>query len=412
MTNMGKRRKMMPLLIAEVAFYCCAFLMLLARTGNLQCLLLAVVVPAALCLSTYVVSRFFAADRLLLMLVNFLCALGILMLYRIDPELGMQQTLHYAAGLLVMVACILFVKHMHRWPLLILLMMGASLVLLAMPVVFGREINGAKAWVVLGPVSFQPSEPVKLVLLLCVSYALSRRKRVIAIAYAGVCLGQLMLQKDLGTALLYYFTVLIMLYSDTGSLMLILLGLAAGAVAAYLGYSMFAHVKMRVAVWQDPWKDADHYGYQIVQGLIAMVNGGFWGMGLGAGNALRIPEARNDYIFAVIMNEFGMIFAVVVIAIYLLIVLRGVMIARRSTSLMYSLLAVGCIGLLAMQTFVIIGGIIKLIPLTGVTLPFVSSGGSAMAASMGIAGLLQGVDARNRDVLHEDEHIAESGVGA
>ncbi len=403
------KQKMKPLLTAVAVFFFCAFLMLYFRTGNTECLLLSAVVPLVTVVSALLLSSLFGADRLLLSLVSFLADLGVLILYRISPELGIQQAIHCLAGLAVMTVCILLVRNISRWPALILIAMAASLAMLALPLVAGKEINGAKAWLSIGGYSLQPSEPVKLALLLSVAYVLSRRQYILAILFSGLCLLLLMLQKDLGTALLYYFAVLIMLYSATGSLLLILLGLAAGAGAAVLGYSMFAHVKVRVAVWQDPWQDADHYGYQIVQGLIAMVNGGLWGMGLGQGNAVRIPEAQNDYIFAVIINEFGLVFALAVLLVYALIIVRSVMIARRSTSLMYALLAAGCAGMLGVQAFVIVGGIIKLIPLTGITLPFVSSGGSAMAASMGIAGLIQGVNARNRDVLKEDRRIAEGG---
>ena len=218
-----------------------------------------------------------------------------------------------------------------------------------------------------------------------------------------------MLQEDLGTALLYYGATLVLLYAATGSLPLVGAGLAGGAGAALMGYQMFAHVKRRVAIWLNPWADMDGSGYQIVQSLIAIVNGGAWGVGLGLGNASVIPEYYNDFIFSVILHEFGMIFGLIVVCMYLFITIRGVMIARRSRTAFHALLATGCAALIALQAFVIIGGNIKLIPLTGVTLPFISYGGTSMVSSLCVIGLLQGVASCNEAGVHADRALAMQG---
>ncbi len=164
-----------------------------------------------------------------------------------------------------------------------------------------------------------------------------------------------------------------------------------------------------MAIWLNPWADTQGAGYQIVQSLIAIVNGGFWGVGLGLGNASVIPEYYNDFIFSVILHEFGVIFGLIVLCMYLFIVVRGMMIARRSRTVFHSLLAAGCTALLALQTFVIIGGNIKLIPLTGVTLPFISYGGTSMVTSLCVIGLLQGVASRNEAGMNEDWALAMQG---
>ncbi|MBO2515876.1 MAG: hypothetical protein CW338_01180 [Clostridiales bacterium] len=405
--NRKTRRGARGLLTAVSLFGFVSFMLLFIRTGESRSLILAFAVPLVEYIAAHILGRFFGADILLVSLVNFLCSLGMIVLYRIDPALGMRQPVYYAAGTAGMVACIIAVRMIRRWPVFIVIMMGLSLVLLALPLAAGREINGAKAWILIGGISFQPSEIVKVFLVLCVSYMLSRRQRVLSIVYAAMCILLLALQRDMGAALLFYFTVLVLIYVSTGSLVLTLAGLAAGVAAAYIGYTRFPYIQSRVAMWQDPWQDEYGKGYQIVMGLIAMVNGGLWGTGLGSGNMTAIPEARNDYIFAIIMNEFGMVFAALVIIVYVLIVVRGAMIARRSTSAMHGHLAIGSVCMLAIQTFVIIGGVIKLIPLTGVTLPFISSGGTSMVSAMCLIGLVQGVEARNRDVLDEDEEMAE-----
>ncbi len=405
----GRRSPAGKLLSVVMLFYCSAFLLLFFKAWDFQSLLLAALVPAIIFVGVQGLPKLFPGDKLLLSLTNFLCALGVLVLYRLDPERGISQAVNYGVGVGCMMVCTLMVRYIRDWKIMTVLMALGSLALLALPIIMGTEKNGAKNWVNIGSMSMQPSEVVKLALLLILAYFLCKRQVVLSILFAGLCLGMLMLQKDLGTALLYYGTTLALLYAATGSLPLIGLGAAGGAGAAVLGYEMFAHVKVRVAVWQNPWADAQNKGFQIVQGLIAMVNGGLWGVGLGLGNASIIPESYNDYIFAVILHEFGLIFGVMVLLMYLAIIIRGVMIAGRSRTQFDALLAVGCSAFIALQTFVIVGGNLKLIPLTGVTLPFISYGGTSLVSSLCIIGLLQGVASRNRAGVAQDQRLAMRG---
>lgn len=397
------------LLKVEMLFYLLAFLLLAIKDGNWESFLLALVVPSIMFVGVVALPRLFPSDQLLLALTNFLCALGVLVLYRLSPQRGLTQAVNYGVGVGCMILCALLVRYMPGWKWPSVLMMGGSLFLLALPLLIGTEKNGAKSWITLGSMSMQPSEVVKIALMLCISYLLSRRRIFISIMFAGACLLVLMLQKDLGTALLYYGVTLVLIFAATGSLPLVGAGLAGGAGAALLGYQMFAHVKRRVAIWLNPWADTEGAGYQIVQSLIAIVNGGVWGVGLGLGNASVIPEYYNDFIFSVILHEFGMLFGLIVLCMYLFIILRGVMIARRSRTAFHALLATGCAALLALQTFVIIGGNIKLIPLTGVTLPFISYGGTSMVSSLCVIGLLQGVASRNQAGVHADRALAMQG---
>ena len=407
----GKRRANpgRTMLAAVMAFFFLGFFLLALNDGKWQSFLLSVLVPLIIFIGTAGISRLFPSDRLLLSLTNFLCALGVLVLYRLSPERGMAQAANYGVGVACMVFCTFLVRYVTRWKWLSVLMMLGSAGLLILPLIIGRETNGAKNWFYIGSHSVQPSEIVKLALLLCVSYLLSQRRILPVLLFAGICLALLMLQKDLGTALLYYGVALILLFAATGSRLLVLGGLLGAAGGAYAGYQMFAHVKRRVAIWLNPWADTQGAGYQIVQSLIAIVNGGFWGVGLGLGNASVIPEYYNDFIFSVILHEFGVIFGLIVLCMYLFIIIRGMMIARRSRTVFHSLLAAGCTALLALQTFVIIGGNIKLIPLTGVTLPFISYGGTSMVTSLCVIGLLQGVASRNEAGMNEDWELAMHG---
>lgn len=394
------------LLSGVMLFFFLGFFLLGLKDGNWQSFLLSLLVPVIIFVGTAVVNRLFPSDKLLFSLTNFLCALGVLVLYRLSPERGLTQALNYGVGVVCMLFCILIVRYISNWKWLILLMMGSGLLLLALPLAIGTERNGAQSWITFGSMSMQPSEIVKLALMLCMAYLLTRRHVVISVLFAGACLIILMLQKDLGTALLYYGVTLVLLYVSTGSTFLVGAGISGGVGAALMGYQMFAHVKKRVAIWLNPWADVDGAGYQIVQSLIAVVNGGAWGVGLGLGNASIIPEHYNDFIFSVILHEFGLIFGLIVLCMYVFIIIRGVMIARRSSTAFYALLAVACSALLGLQTFVIIGGNIKLIPLTGVTLPFISYGGTSMVSSLCVIGLLQGVASRNAAGVDADRALA------
>ena len=184
-----------------------------------------------------------------------------------------------------------------------------------------------------------------------------------------------------------------------------------GCGAAVAGYQMFAHVKKRVAIWLNPWSDYDNAGYQIVQGLMALASGGLIGCGLGLGSPKTIPVYHTDFIFAVICEQFGLIFGLCVLAMYVAIIWRGATTAMAARRSFHGLLAMGCTVLIALQTFTIIGGVIKLVPLTGVTMPFVSYGGTSLVSSLCLVGLLQGVGSLNNDDLDEDTELAMMGDG-
>ena len=367
---------------------------------------LAFVVPVLLYLTVRLTPRFFPGDTLLLCLTGFLCALGILVLFRIDHSKGLTQIFHYLVGLAAMVLTAQGVRLIRGWLVPCILLMAVSAALLALPIVKGQEINGAKNWVSIGGFGFQPSEIVKLCLLIVLARLLSERRILWAVLYLGMTLGFLFLQKDLGTALIYFGVGLVLLYASCGSLLMVGGTLACGAGAAVFAVNKLSYVQSRITVWLDPWSDYYGKGYQVANALFAFVNGGLFGVGLGLGNAVSIPESHNDFIFPVILNEFGALFGAGVLAIFLFIVLKAVMLARRSSDGFLSLLALGCGGLLALQTFVIIGGNLKLIPLTGVTLPFISYGGTSLVSSLCVIGMVQGVAAANQMRIQQDRHMA------
>ena len=394
---------------AVMLFYFCAFLLIACKDFAWQGFALALAVPAMIWVGTNFLPKLFPSDRLLLSLTNFLCALGVLVLYSTEPDYAYHQAMYYGVGILAMIVCVWIVRLMRSWRIPVLLLIPLSLALLALPLVIGRETNGAKNWFYVAGISVQPSEIVKLSLLIIVSYYMSRHRMLPWLFFAVSCLGVLMLQKDLGTALMYYGTTLMLFYASSGNLFLTGLGLAGGAGAAVMGYKMFAHVKKRVAIWLNPWSDYENSGFQIVQSLMAIASGGLFGVGLGLGSPKTIPVYYTDFIFAVICEQFGLIFGLCVLLMYVAIIWRGATTAMAARTSFHGLLAMGCTIMLGLQTFVIIGGVIKMIPLTGVTMPFVSYGGTSLVSSLCLVGLLQGVASLNDDDLKEDTRLAMLG---
>ena len=394
---------------AVMLFYFCAFLLIACKDFAWQGFALALAVPVMIWVGTNFLPKLFPSDRLLLSLTNFLCALGVLVLYSTEPDYAYHQAMYYGVGILAMIVCVWIVRLVRSWRIPVLLLIPLSLALLVLPLVIGRETNGAKNWFYVAGISVQPSEIVKLSLLIIVSYYMSRHRMLPWLFFAVSCLGGLMLQKDLGTALMYYGTTLMLFYASSGNLFLTGLGLAGGAGAAVMGYKMFAHVKKRVAIWLNPWSDYENSGFQIVQSLMAIASGGLFGVGLGLGSPKTIPVYYTDFIFAVICEQFGLIFGLCVLLMYVAIIWRGATTAMAARTSFHGLLAMGCTIMLGLQTFVIIGGVIKMIPLTGVTMPFVSYGGTSLVSSLCLVGLLQGVASLNDDDLKEDTRLAMLG---
>ena len=278
-------------------------------------------------------------------------------------------------------------------------MMALSLGLLALTLVIGKETYGAKNWIDLKFFSLQPSEFVKVALVVCLALDLSEKRTIGTLIPVGVfavaCVGLICLQKDLGAVLICFMIAVAAYFTATSNWLLCLGGFAAAAGGSVMMYKLFAHVRTRVAIWRNPWASPQDGGYQIVQSLIAIASGGMTGMGLGLGSAEKsVPVVESDFIFAALCEEFGIIIGLTIIALYVILFVRGLMLAMRARSSFHALLAVGVVTSLALQTFMIIGGVIKMVPLTGVTLPFISSGGSSMMSTWGLLAFLKAADER------------------
>ena len=406
--NRVRHMSALGLLFIVMLFELTAFALLSLRDESFDpwALLFALVLVALLFLH-YVrflwISRY--ADLFWLVVANLLAAIGMIVQYRLSPETAFRQLILYGVGLLAMFVCI-GLMHRHRifrilnWPMIL-----GSLAILGVLLVVGKEQGGAKNWIKIGDFSFQPSEFVKVALVFVSANYLTQQKGwrdwLPSALFAILACGLLVAERDLGAALLIAGTYLILFYTATGDVKATLVGLGSGCVGAVASYFVFDHVRARVAIWQNPWATYETSGYQIAQGLMAIASGGLWGLGLTQGSPKSIPAYNTDYIFAVICEEFGIIFGIAVIALYLVFIIRGALVALYARDRYLMLVAFGCTVLITLQSFIIIGGVIKLIPLTGITMPFVSHGGSSLIASLMLLGILEGVAMRNGDMLED-----------
>ena len=415
------RRKSAGLILLLLVLTIASGFFLLALRGreegagiDMVALFFGVVIPFFIVVQYNVIRYAFRhIDRIVLLAADFLWAFGVLVIYRMNPDLALKQMICVLIGNVAMVVVMILVRRSRDFGKLNWLFMGMTLLLLISAIVLGRTIGGAKNWINIGGFSFQPSEIAKVLFIMVSAFFLSTRDKLRSfipyMIFTAACVIIQVVAKDLGSALLIAITFLLMFYSATGRVWLTLGGvgvLGAGAVGSYF---LFSHVRTRVEVWLDPWASYQTDGYQIVQGLMALASGGLTGVGLGLGSPESIPAGHTDYIFTVIGEEFGIIVGIFIICFYLIFVIRGMLIAMNTRSTYDALMVFGCTAMLAVQCFIIIGGVIKLIPLTGITLPFVSYGGSSMIASMIQLGIIEGIALKNG--RREDEALKMMGGG-
>ena len=293
-------------LLAMTLFEATAFILLAFRDGfDFVPLILAVSVPLLLVAQVLLLGRAYPhMDSYILIIVNFLCGVGLIMLYRLDAGRALRQLLFYGVGVMAMMGMTFLVARYRGWRKLRLLIMLASVAMLGLTLLIGEENGGAKNWIDLGFLSIQPSEFVKVALVLCLAMDLSERRTVRQLVPVGLfavaCVGLIVLQKDLGAVLICFLTCLTVYYVATSNWMLALAGLVCAAAGSTVLYHLFDHVRTRVAIWQNPWDSPQGSGYQIIQSLISIASGGLTGMGLGLGSPDIVPVAESDFIFSAI----------------------------------------------------------------------------------------------------------------
>ena len=381
-----------------------------------------------LCFAGHLVIRFTLphADPYLFPLVAVLACFGLVVIYRIDEELAREQAQWFVVGLAFFAVTILLLRDfrvLERYRYTIAL---AGLLLLLLPRVpgIGQQVNGAYLGVKLGPVAFQPAEFGKIALIVFLAAYLRDTRQVLVqgsrrvlgvtlpplkhlgplLVVWGAAMFMLVFIRDLGSSLMYFGGFLALLYVATNRLSFVTIGLLLFAAGSWFFARTVGHVQDRVEVWRDPFNPdwVEKEGYQIAQSLYAQADGGLFGTGFGAsllrgpGGESLIPAPHTDLIYAVIVNEIGLTGACGLILVYLLLIERGFKVATLAGDSFSKLLAAGLTAVVALQVFVIVGGVTKVIPLTGVTLPFVSYGGSSIVANFVLLALLLMVSDRAR----------------
>jgi cell division protein FtsW (lipid II flippase) len=375
------------------------------------------VVPVIFILIAFVLHLFLAArgirgDQLLLPIAAALTAIGLVLVQRLASNLLVQQlswTLiaagAFAATILIPRDLTALSRFKWTWALL-----GVLLLLSPLLPIIGREVNGARIWIGLGTVTFEPWEAVKVLLVIFFAAYLEEFREVLSqtqrrfgpipvpplpyfgpiVAMWAIAMVVMVFERDLGATLLFLGIFLAMLYLATGEAFYTLIGVLLLLVGGYVAYHAFGHVAARVDVWLNPFAEDVRFssGYQLVQGLFALANGGLFGAGLGNGMPDRIPVVWSDFVFDAFAEEVGFAGALALLALYLLFVYRGMLIALRAPTPFLQLLAAGLSFIVALQTLVIVGGNARLIPLTGITLPFVAYGGSSLVTNWMLVALL------------------------
>ena len=356
----------------------------------------------------FVLGRRDGTDLTLFPAAMLLASLGLIMIGRLKPALFLTQMRWLLLGLIVYLFLVFLGERFLRLLSYPYLLGVFCLLLLCSALFFGTEIGGSRNWIVFGPFAVQPSEFGKIVIIMFLAAYLTEHREVLTLPRHrllwlklpvlrfiapllliwGIAILMFVVQRDLGSALLFFGIAVSMTYMATGRKSYVALAFAFFLGAAALSYSFFSHVRVRFNIWLDPWSDPSGSAYQVVQSLFAFGSGGVWGAGFAHGHPNLIPEVHTDFIFAAIAEELGLLGALGVMLVFALFFYRAIRIALACREETRMLLAAGIAVVFLLQAFIIIAGVTKFLPLTGITLPFVSYGGSSMIASFMLLGIL------------------------
>ncbi len=394
-------------------------------------------------------------DQYIFLIISMLTSLGIIMLYRLNSDYGLIQIKWYGLGIVLYFASYILFRTIKNWDRYIYGYIIGSMLLFLMTFTLGVNIKGSINWVRIGDFTFQPAEATKIffVFFIAAYYklrldseeakasienkitssenhtnsmshlddnhvtsdfstkeeevidyeGLTKNKQIIKNKYVFLViiylhLFLLLAQRELGMTILFYVVFISIFYIYEEDYKLLLYNIGALAIILVLSYFTLSHVKVRLTTWINPWSQISGKGYQITQSLFAIAAGGFFGTGLGLGNPDYIPAVHTDFIFSAICEEMGLFGGMAVVLLYFILVYRGFKIALTIKETFRKIVALGITLIYGYQTFIIIGGVIKLIPLTGITLPFISYGGSSLISAFIAFGILQaisGLEARS-----------------
>jgi cell division protein FtsW (lipid II flippase) len=422
---------LVPVALLLTAGFAAVFAQENARLGNLSLVYGAYFLAVCVAAHIYLRIRLPNADPYLFPLVALLTAFGLVMVYRIDDSLARDQANWFVLGLILFALTIQFLRdyevlERYRYTIAV----GGLLLLLAprLPGI-GQQVNGAYLGIKIGPLAFQPAEFSKIAIVIFLASYLRENREVLIVGARrvlgvtlpplkhfgpmlvvwGASMFMLVFIRDLGSSLMFFAAFLALLYVATGRFSFVVIGMAMFVVGAWFFASTVPHVHERVEIWLNPYNDPTGSGYQILQSIFAQADGGLFGKGFGqslitipgTGGDPLLPAAQTDTIYSLIVNELGLFGACGVVLIYLLIAARGFKIALLANDGFSKLLATGLTAVFSIQAFVIIGGVTRVIPLTGVTLPFISYGGSSIVANFVLLALLLLISDRARREAQE-----------
>lgn len=358
-------------------------------------------------------------DPYLWTIVAMLISLGLAMQYRLSPYNGIKQFNWILIGILTYLVAYGLYAALHDRFRSVYLHFALLIGLFVITLVFGTEINGAKNWLKLGPYTFQPSELGKIIFVFfmaaCVTTPERLRARIngrsfepkfVMMGLVYLLMGFFALQREFGTAMLVFGVYMTFIYVFERDFLFTLYNFGIVSFLGFAAFKVVNHIEVRVDTWLNPWADPGGTGYQITQSLFAIGSGGFFGSGIGQGYPKFIPAVRTDFVFAAICEEMGILGGIAVILLFFILIYRGIKLALRIEDRFMKAVAFGLTMTLGYQTFIIIGGVTKLIPLTGITLPFLSYGGSSMMASFATLGLLQALSGQ---ILRREAATLENG---
>ena len=359
----------------------------------------AIIIGAVICIligySHFITRHFFPeGDKYILIFSCILSSIGIFMLYRINRTTAVKQLIWFIAGIAVFILIIVILPDIEKFSKFRYFYLIMTLACMAAGSLLGKEQYGSKNWITIGSnFSFQPSEFGKLFLVAYLASSLEHYKsfkNLIEPAFVVMAsLGFMVLQKDLGSALIIFAISVTMLYISTSKFKYVAVCIVLFVIGSYISYKMFAHVRVRIMIWQNPWKYAHDQGLQLVQSMFSIASGGMFGSGLGLGHPEFVPVNTSDFIFASICEEFGLLVGFGIIILYFLLFYRCMRAAIFVDEGFSRILSVGFSAMIGSQALVIIGGVVNMIPLTGVTLPLVSYGGTSMFITYIALGLIQ-----------------------
>lgn len=372
----------------------CCFFVLYITTDNIQIIgfyLMQLIVLLSIIIMYHLFYN--TASELVLNNMVMLLSIGLITLCRLSMNKAVKQLIFMVVGFGAALIIPLVLQKISVFRKLTWLYAAVGIFLLLVVAVLGATSYGAKLSISIAGISVQPSEFVKIIFVFYIAsmmYKSTDLKQLAITSVVSACFVLILVaSRDLGGALLYFFTYLVMVYVATRKLYIFAGGIAFMSIAAILGYNLFSHVQTRFIAWKDPLSVIDNQGYQVCQSLFAIGTGGWFGLGLNQGLPKKIPVVENDFIFSAISEEFGGIFALCIIMICISCFFMIFNISMQLKDSFYKMVALGLGSVYALQVFLTIGGVIKFIPSTGVTLPLVSYGGSSLLATMIIFGIVQ-----------------------